>query len=235
MISKSVTVAEIQRLDKIAIERIGIPSAVLMENAGRSVAEEIQRCLKGRRHPRACVVCGLGNNAGDGFVAARYLRTAGVRTKIFFIGKGWQLKDGAGMNYRILKRLKHPIQEVGARHVLPFQEIARADIVVDAIFGVGLNRRIGDPFRSVIEIINRKAKYVVSVDIPSGLDGTTGVIYGACIKADVTVTFSFAKRGFFRREGPAHTGRVVVADIGIPRELKGRIVFCCPGNKSGRL
>src|SRR3989338_320238 len=95
MIRQGATVAEIQRIDKIAIEKIGIPSVVLMENAGRAVAREVQRVLKGKRRPRACVVCGLGNNAGDGFVAARYLRSVGTGTKIFLIGEGRQLKDDA--------------------------------------------------------------------------------------------------------------------------------------------
>lgn len=230
MIPKSVTVAAMQQLDKMAIENIGIPSVVLMENAGRAVAEEVQRRLKGRRHPRVCVVCGLGNNAGDGLVAARHLMAARIRTEIFFVGKGRQLKRDAGVNYRILKRLSHPMRELVAGQVglsvdgrqaeAGFsQVIAGSDIVVDAIFGVGLNRQIGEPFRSVIEIINREARRVVSVDIPSGLDGTTGGLYGVCIKADVTVTFSLAKRGFFRRKGPAHTGRIVVAPIGIPWEV----------------
>lgn len=229
VIRQGATVAEIQRIDKIAIEKIGIPSVVLMENAGRAVAREVQRVLKGKRRPRVCVVCGLGNNAGDGFVAARYLRSVGTGTKIFLIGEGRQLKHDAAVNYQILKKIKYPIIECrGTKFCAPAEtiahDIARADIVVDAIFGVGLNRQIEEPFRGVMETINREAKYVVSVDIPSGLDGTTGKVYGTCIKADVTVTFSFAKRGFFLKEGPAHAGRIVVADIGIPKELKGRVV-----------
>lgn len=222
---KAVTVSQIQKLDKTAIEKVGIPSIVLMENAGRAVAEEVEKSLRGKRNGVVCIVCGLGNNAGDGFVAARHLIDAGTSVKIFLIGQGRQLKHDAAVNYRILKKMKYPIIECGGtRFCAPAgsisRDIARADVVVDAIFGVGLNRQIGQPFRGVIETINRRAKYVVAVDIPSGLDGTTGAMYGACVRADKTVTFSFAKKGFLKNYGPGHVGKVVIADIGIPARLR---------------
>lgn len=216
---QTVTVKQIQKLDKIAIERYGVPSIALMENAGRAVAMEVLQRLSKRRHRlHVCIVCGVGNNAGDGFVAARHLMNAGVLPKIFLVGRGNQLKHDARLNYQILKKIKYPVSEIG--HVLlhSFEGALKgADIVVDAIFGVGLNRNIESPFKEIIEIMNRTAKKVVAVDVPSGLDGTTGKIYGACIKAHTTVTFSFAKRGFFIRYGPRHTGKIVVVDIGIPK------------------
>ena len=104
------------------------------------------------------------------------------------------------------------------------QEIKKADVVVDAIFGVGLNRKIDEPIRSLIEAVNTHAKRIVAVDIPSGLDGTTGKIYGVCVKADTTVTFSFPKKGLGINEGPRNTGKVVVVDIGIPKKLKDRFI-----------
>jgi len=216
---KPVTVRQIRNLDRIAIERYGIPSLVLMENAGRAVAEEVKKYLRRKRRPRVCIVCGVGNNAGDGFVIARHLIDAGISTKTFLIGKASQLKRNAAVNFRILKKIKFPVQEIGTGCDLPLREIARADCVVDAIFGVGLNREIAGPFRSVIATINRAAKYVIAVDIPSGLDGTTGAVYGVCVKADKTVSFSFPKKGFYKKEGPRQTGRVVVADIGIPSHV----------------
>ncbi|MCK5179375.1 MAG: NAD(P)H-hydrate epimerase [Candidatus Omnitrophica bacterium] len=223
MRQKAVTVKQIKDLDRIAIEKYGVPSLALMENAGRAVAQEVCKRLKRIKNARACVVCGLGNNAGDGFVIARHLINAGVKTKIFLIGKGSQLKADAAVNYKILKKLKYPIKEVGARRAVPLRDIAAADLVVDAIFGVGVNREVKDPFRSVIEAINEKAGKVISVDAPSGIDGTTGKVYGVCVKADVTVTFSFIKKGFLKGRGPKHAGKVIVADIGIPLRLKTRI------------
>lgn len=219
----AVTVKEIRDLDRTAIEKTGIPSLVLMENAGRSVAAEAIKQVKKVNKPRVCVVCGLGNNAGDGFVAARHLIETGIKTAVFLVGRGARLKRDAAVNYRILKSLKYPLKEIRTARGLPSEDIAEADVVVDAIFGVGLNRDVRDPFRGVIGILNEKAGKIISVDIPSGLDGTTGEIYGSCVKADVTVTFTFAKKGFFRNRGPEHAGKVVVADIGIPLRLKNKI------------
>ncbi len=213
---KTATVQQIQELDRLAIEKYGILSLVLMENAGRVVAQEVLKRLRNKRKSVVCIVCGRGNNAGDGFVVARHLLNAGIKTKIFLIGKESDLKPDAAVNYQILKRCGYRI-EVGED--VPSQQLSRADIMVDAIFGVGLNRPIEEPFKTVIETINKEAKYVVSVDIPSGLDGTSGKIYGVCVKADLTVTFSFAKKGFFKNEGPHAAGKIVVADIGIPRCL----------------
>ncbi|MBI5416219.1 MAG: NAD(P)H-hydrate epimerase [Candidatus Omnitrophica bacterium] len=219
-----VTVRQIQDLDKTAIERYGIPSIVLMENAGRAVAEEVKKSLRGKENPAVCIVCGTGNNAGDGFVAARHLASAGIRTKVFLVGKARQLKHDAAVNYRILEKMKCPVKNAASRPAWALPEIARADVVVDAIFGVGLNRAVMDPFRSVIETISREAKYVVAVDIPSGLDGTSGEIYGVCVKADKTVTFSFPKKGFFTGRGPRQTGKVVVVDIGIPAQVIRKVL-----------
>ena len=216
MNKKVVTVKQIQALDKVAIERLGIPSIVLMENAGRSVAEEIEKRLVRVRNPFVCVVCGIGNNAGDGFVTARYLMNAFLRVKVFVIGGTEDLKADAEVNYRILKKLRCPLRIVNRVDRDFLTDITGADVIVDAIFGVGLNREVLDPFKNFIEVLNSQKKYTVSVDIPSGLDGTTGKIYGVCIKASSTVTFSFAKKGFFQNDGPRYAGRVVIREIGIP-------------------
>ena len=222
---KMATVSQIQRLDKLAIKRYGVPSLVLMENAGRAVAEEVRKSLRGKKKPRVCVVCGLGNNGGDGFVVARHLMNAGIPAKVFLVGKARQLKPDAAVNCRILKRMKCPVIECrGTKFCASTGSITQADVVVDAIFGVGLDREIVEPFRSVIETINREAEYVVAVDIPSGLDGTTGAIYGVCVKADKTVTFSLSKKGFFRNHGPRQIGKIIVVDIGIPAQVIKKVM-----------
>ena len=222
---KTVTARQIQNLDQIAIERYGIPSIILMENAGRAVAEEVKKSLRGKKKPRVCVVCGLGNNGGDGFVVARHLMNAGIPAKVFLVGKARQLKPDAAVNCRILKRMECPVIECrGTKFCASTGSITQADVVVDAIFGVGLDREIVEPFRSVIETINREAEYVVAVDIPSGLDGTTGAIYGVCVKADKTVTFSLSKKGFFRNHGPRQIGKIIVVDIGIPAQVIKKVI-----------
>jgi NAD(P)H-hydrate epimerase len=218
-----VTVKQIQALDKIAIERIGIPSAVLMENAGRAVAQEVLRYLTKKRRPSVCVFCGLGNNAGDGFVAARHLLVRGIRVQTFLLGDPKNLKGDAALNYRIFRKLGGPFKKIGRMTPAAARAMAGCAVVVDALFGVGLNREIQDPFRGIIEKINAAGRAVIAVDVPSGLNATTGEVFGVCVKATRTVTFTCPKKGFFRREGPRHTGKIIVADIGIPKQLVQRI------------
>ncbi|HQP10119.1 MAG TPA: NAD(P)H-hydrate epimerase, partial [Candidatus Omnitrophota bacterium] len=158
--------------------------------------------------------------AGDGFVIARHLVVAAVRTKVYLIGSAARLKHDAAANYRRLQELNAPVAVIEKLGPAVWDDIIQADIVVDAIFGVGVNRKIGDPYRSIVEAINANAKKIIAVDIPSGLDGTTGKIYGVCVKAHTTVTFSFIKKGFLKARGPQYVGRVIVADIGLPNLLK---------------
>lgn len=203
---KTLSVLQIQGLDRWAIEKIGIPSLALMENAGRGVAQEVYKKLKNRKRSSVVIVCGTGNNGGDGFVTARYLYNWGLKPSIFLVGNPAQLKSDALANYRVAQNLG-----------ISFKKSVRsADLIVDAIFGVGLNRPIHEPYCGIIHAINTQGSYVVAVDVPSGLDGTTGEIYGICVKANLTVTFSALKKGFFKKHGPFYTGRHVVVDIGIP-------------------
>jgi len=221
MAFKALSALEIQKLDEIAIEEIGIPSIALMENAGRSVAQEVLRRAKRFPQKSVLIFCGLGNNAGDGFVCARHLINHNIQTKIFVIGNPDHLKNDAALNYKILRNLKIPIHVIKSTVFLKTvdADFKKSKMIVDAIFGVGLNRAILDPFKSVIEKINSAKAHVISVDVPSGLDATTGKIHGVCVRAKTTVTFSFSKKGFYINEGPRQVGRIVVADIGIPRTL----------------
>lgn len=223
MRKKGVSVKAIQTLDKIAIERLGIPSVVLMENAGHGVARETLSFLRNPKKSRASVFCGIGNNAGDGFVAARHLIDEGVQTKVFLIGDYRKLKEDPAINYHILKKLRCPTRAIRRANKELLEDIKSSDVIIDAIFGIGLNREVIDPFKSVISILNSVQKPIVSVDTPSGLDGTTGKIYGICVKADMTVTFSLPKEGFFKNDGPKYCGKVVVVDIGIPEKLLQKI------------
>ncbi|OGX26232.1 MAG: NAD(P)H-hydrate epimerase [Omnitrophica WOR_2 bacterium RIFCSPHIGHO2_01_FULL_48_9] len=216
---KVVTVQQIQALDAIAIEQYGISSLVLMENAGRSVADVVRREIPRRGKAEVSIFCGIGHNGGDGFVAARHLRSQGIKPHIFLIGSAAELKKDAAVNYRILRNIPCPVQEIQDIHPQHFKILKRSSVIVDAIFGVGLNRPLQDPFRTIIEQLNSLKKKVIAVDIPSGLDGTTGRIWGACVNAAVTVTFSFPKKGFYIQAGPQHTGKIVVADIGIPKKV----------------
>jgi len=214
--TRALSVRQMQALDRWAIEKIGIPSLVLMENAGRHVAGEVLRLLRSQRCGRVVIICGSGNNGGDGLVAARHLLNAGIAVEIFHIGALASMKPDAQAHYRILKRSGHALQRIGKINASLRRQICRATLVVDAVFGVGLSRDITGLHADIITAMNRCARCIVAVDVPSGLDGTTGEIHGVCIKADVTVTFARAKQGFYKKHGPRQTGRVTVVDIGIP-------------------
>ncbi len=213
---KALTVSEIQALERWAIEKIGIPSLALMENAGRCVSQEVLKKLNSRPKGTVVIVCGTGNNGGDGFVVARYLFNRGIKPLVFLVGESSSFKADALINYHAAKNLGISVKVL--RQVDPVfkKAIESADLIVDAVFGVGLNRPLQEPYYSIIQTINTYGSYVVAVDIPSGLDGTSGEIYGICVKADMTVTFSFPKKGLFKKNGPLYTGRQVVVDIGIP-------------------
>ncbi|MBF0385548.1 MAG: NAD(P)H-hydrate epimerase [Candidatus Omnitrophica bacterium] len=219
MKTPALSVNKIRAIERKAIEEIGIPSIILMENAGRVAAEEALRELRSFKKGSVCVFCGTGNNGGDGFVLARHLINKGVKTNIFIVGKKNKLRGGAAMNYKILKQLTPKIYTVKDIDNFVRTKIKSARLVVDALFGTGLSRSVEDPYLSFIELINASKKKVIALDIPSGLDGTTGKILGVAVKAKKTVTFAFAKAGFYKNSGPACAGEVIVADIGIPRWL----------------
>lgn len=221
--ASAVDTKTIAALDRRAIFEFGIPSTVLMENAGRAVSLAILRSLRNVRRPNVIIFCGLGNNAGDGFVIARHLQDHGIAVKTFLLGNPRHLKTDALLNYKILKNLKGPLKVVRCLDAYLEAEIKKSGLVVDAIFGVGLNRAITGLFKDAIEAINESRRPVIAVDVPSGLDATTGKIYGVCIKAKTTVTFTLMKKGLLKNEGPRHSGKIIVADIGIPKHLIEKI------------
>lgn len=215
----AVSAHTIQKLDDIAINRLGIPSLYLMENAGRMSADKIVKYAKRSGKSKVCVVCGMGNNAGDGFVIARYLFNAGLAVEILHCGTLQHLKKDAHFNYDTCRKLKIKIHTFKAMTPLVERHIAASQIIVDALFGVGLNREIKSPYKELIEYINSLANYVFSVDVPSGIDATTGSIYGVAVRANRTITFTCAKTGLIKGDGKDCAGRVTVVGIGIPKEI----------------
>lgn len=216
---KAATAAQMQEMDRRSIEEYGIPSYELMEKAGKAVAEETAKLVG--RPTKVLVLAGKGNNGGDGLVAARYLHEKGYGVQVLLFSEGKKLKADPARNFAANAKLGIPCRIAGehfAWETVPglFRE---PDAVVDALFGVGLNQPLREPYRGLVEALNKEKKKVVSVDIPSGLHSDTGEILGACVKATVTVTMGLAKKGFYEGEGPEVTGRVVVADIGYPNAL----------------
>ncbi len=220
---KALTREEMRELDRKAIEEYKIPGVILMENAGRNVAEEVLKMLNDPHQAKVAILCGKGNNGGDGFVVARHLHNQSISVEVFLIAKISDiLKDGdAGTNLQILLNMKIPVKEIfdipGVNSIL--KELNGYNILVDALFGTGLSGDVREPFETLINGVNNLNKPIISVDIPSGLDCNTGKILGVAIKATKTVTFAIAKRGFYLNNGPSYTGKVIVSDISIPREL----------------
>jgi NAD(P)H-hydrate epimerase len=205
------TAEEMGRADRLAVAG-GVPGATLMENAGRAVAEEAAR-----RFPdieTVAVLCGPGNNGGDGFVAARHLEQRGYKVRLGFDGDPAKLpEDAAAMAKRF----------AGRRLPLHPNILSGADVVVDALFGAGLARPIEGRTAQLIDSVNASALPVIAVDVPSGVDGTTGEVRGVAIKAVATVTFFRLKPGHVLLPGRGLCGEVSLADIGIPGSVLAEI------------
>jgi NAD(P)H-hydrate epimerase len=209
------TPAEAGALDRAAQER-GVAAETLMENAGREVANAAVRLAGGTYGRRALVVCGKGNNGGDGFVAARYLDAWGVRACVLALALE-DLRDPAGANLRRLDVTEVRVRPVSAERLA--RELDRADVVVDAIFGTGFHGAPEGAGAEAIDAVNASGVPVVAVDVPSGVDGETGAVPGAAIRADLTVTFGAAKAGLVLLPGAARAGVIEVAEIGFPPDL----------------
>ena len=213
--------AQMRDADRHTIEEIGIASLVLMENAGRQVVAAIEAAFESRLDGRVAVLCGRGNNGGDGFVVARTLIQRGIDTAVFVIGSVADIRGDARTNLEILGRLGLTVVEVNDEQAweLHFSEIARCSLIVDAIFGTGLRSAVGGMLETVIADVNAAEIPIVSVDLPSGMSADTPNLVGDCIDASLTVTLAAPKLPLVLPPGEAYAGDVVIADIGIPHEV----------------
>ena len=202
-------------LDKRVIEEGGVPGVVLMENAGRGVAELLLRL--GVRGP-VVLCCGKGNNGGDGFVIARHLDNAGVAVRVLLFCRPEDLTGDAAVMYRILARCGPPVEaRLDVNEEALRRELETAEWVVDALFGSGLQGPVRPPFDRVIAAINAGNARVLAVDIPSGLDADTGRPQGPTIRARHTATIATLKIGFTRPGAAEWLGELHVIDMGAPR------------------
>jgi len=207
-----------KEIDRRALDSFGIPGLLLMENAAIGVAQEAVRLL--RAGMAAALFCGKGNNGGDGFAAARHLLTRGIKPELFLAGSAEEVKGDAKVNLDIILKMRRRVIEVNAGNLREIKDkIRRYGLIIDALLGTGLKGEVKGVYRDLVGIINSSKAYVISVDIPSGLDATTGRILGCCVKADKTVTFAAKKRGMVMAEGPAYCGKIVVKDLGLPVSL----------------
>ena len=231
-----VTADQMRDLDHHTIRTIGIPGPVLMENAGRGTLEVMRRVFPDLEALRVAVVCGRGNNGGDGFVIARGLIGWGAEVDVFLTGSIDGVSGDARINLDALTNLGAPVKRIDTkgddgRGLKPGEIKWDAyGLIVDALFGTGLNAEVRTGYAEIIDGINVSGAKVVAVDIPSGLSSDRGVPLGTAVKADVTVTFGLPKLGHFIARGDEHCGDLYVTDIGIPpsvvesKGLKRRVI-----------
>ncbi|NLE06625.1 MAG: NAD(P)H-hydrate epimerase, partial [Crenarchaeota archaeon] len=191
----------------------GVSLLQLMENAGRNVALEVNSRFK--FSPKIVVVCGLGGNGGDGFVATRHLLAMGHNVSVLIVGQSKEIKHPDALhNFRILQKIldKNLIQEVSDSVMFPKLE---ADIVIDALLGTGSKGNLKPLFSAAVDWINSSKAKIVSIDVPTGIDSDTGELLGRAVRADLTVTFYKAKKGL--DSAKKYCGAVIIRDIGLPQ------------------
>jgi NAD(P)H-hydrate epimerase len=216
---KIVSADEMREIDRRAIEEYGIPGIVLMENAGRAAADSIEDMLIQDEIDSVLIIAGKGNNGGDGFVAARHLVNRGVDSSVLLIGKVDEVKGDARINLDIILKMGMEVREIVTDISIIEEDIRSAGLLVDALFGTGLRKEVSGFYAEVIEAINMSDLPVISLDIPSGLDASTGRVLGVSIEADRTVTFCLPKIGTVLHPGADCVGDLILADIGAPDDL----------------
>jgi NAD(P)H-hydrate epimerase len=227
---------QVRRIDRLAIDEYGIPGIVLMENAGRNAAEVVVEWIEElgdehyfkSEHPRVAILCGGGNNAGDGYVIARHLYNEGIEVALFAAKEVSKLSGDARINADITENMGLVIESISSSQMMNNQRpaIAEADVIIDALLGTGSTGEVRGHFAEIIHAVNElreEGATVVAIDVPSGLDCDTGKAGNATIVADVTVTFVASKIGFTEK-ADKYTGRIVVADIGAPPQVVAEVL-----------
>lgn len=211
------SVENCRNIDKRAIENIGIPSIILMENAASEVVSKVKDFGES-----FLVICGKGNNGGDGLAIARKLFYIGKRVKIVVLAENEKYSKDFMTNFTIINNMGIDVIKVKTvKEIKKLEKIVRDfSIIIDCIFGVGLNKVVRELYYEGIKTINDAGKRVVSIDVPSGMDADTGLEMGICIRADYTITFEVIKKGFIKSRSVKYLGKLEVVSIGIPKEIK---------------
>jgi len=206
---KTLSTAQMREADRRCIEEIGIPGVVLMNNAGLAVFQEVKRGSVG-------IVCGKGNNGGDGYVVARLALLAGLDPCVYILASPQDIKGDAAVFLHAYEKLGGQlayIENEESAHAA-IAELAQCATLVDAMLGTGVQGEMRSLYKTFIT--NWPKVYTVAVDLPSGMNADTGEPCGVCIRADVTVTLQYAKRGMVEKAAQEYLGRLIIADIGIP-------------------
>jgi len=210
-----------RKIDSLATAKFGIPSLILMENAGRSVACEAESMISSKA-TSIVIFCGYGNNGGDGFVVARHLVNRGYDVVIYVVGKQKKMSKDTKMNFDIINKMKIMVRKITDQRQINIatRYIGKRQLIIDAVFGIGLKGRLDTFYCYLFKKINSSNIPILSIDIPSGLDADRGIPLPIAIKAKKTITMGLAKKGFINPSAKKYLGRVIVADISLPRQLK---------------
>lgn len=225
---KIVSAEEMRSIDAEAIKKLKIPSIVLMENAGLGVVQVIEEEYFPPMGKFISVFCGPGNNGGDGMVVARHLFNRDARVRVFLLTEKTKIRGDAATNLEIILNMGISVNELLlAEHVRDLkEELISEDLIVDAILGTGSKGAPRGLIRETISLINGLKTPTISVDLPTGIDADTGQVEGEAVQAGCTVTFAHPKRGFYLYPGMDYTGKIVVVDIGIPKNLGVEKIKC---------
>ena len=232
------SVSEMRNLDSTAAKKYGIDEILLMENAGNAVFFQIEKEI-GIKGKKFLVLSGSGNNGGDGMVVARKLYSNGVEVKFFLLAPEHKLKGITKKNFEILKKIGISIKKEPKQKEIQ-KALEKTDIVIDAMLGTGLSGEVKGIYKKAIDLVNKSVKKVVSVDIPSGINGNTGEIMGIAVKSDITVTFGLPKIGNLNYPGYEHAKKLIVSHISFPPDLyndkaiKTEINYPLPLEKRGK-
>ncbi|RLB85568.1 MAG: bifunctional ADP-dependent NAD(P)H-hydrate dehydratase/NAD(P)H-hydrate epimerase [Deltaproteobacteria bacterium] len=220
-----VKASEMQEMDRKTIQELGIPGIVLMENAGRGAAHTFLSHFSPEQGARVIIICGRGNNGGDGYVVGRYLHEAGLRPTIMVLSEKEKISGDARMNLDIIHGMGLDIRYLPNEQSWQDQkkELTHCNYLVDAILGTGLNSPVRGYYGAVIDEINSSGKPVMAIDIPSGLNADNGAIMGLAVRADLTVTFGLPKLGQLVFPGCDMVGRLVRIDICIPHSVAQQV------------
>jgi NAD(P)H-hydrate epimerase len=210
-----VTVKEMKELDSRAINQCGVLASCLMENAGKAIAAEAMKTV---RRGKVFIFCGYGNNGGDGFVTGRYLLLNDYLVKTFLVGNPKPFSLETQANYQALVAIGHTPVTVSTAEEIDkvFIQLPAPDLVIDAIFGIGLRGILDEFFIKLIDRINGFGSSVIAADVPSGLDVDTGKPLGSAVRALKTVTLGYPKIGFQNPAAKPYIGEVICVDIGLP-------------------
>ena len=209
------TAGGVREIERLAVAEGGLPGAELMVRAGEGAFRALARRWRGAH--RIAVVCGTGNNAGDGFVVARRAREAGRAVRVFGVGDRRRLGPDAAAMLGALRAAGGEVEPFSA------SALRRVDVIVDALFGIGLSRPVRGEAAAAVSAMNEAAAPVAALDVPSGLDADTGRVRGAAVRAALTVTFIAGKRGLHTGAGPDHCGEIELDTLGVPGPLAARV------------